>query len=60
MSYLRYGSVRKYKECFLRKKAGGRYGESKCARCGVFCGSWDFRYFAITSEAVLYAKGPSP
>jgi len=40
------------------KKAGGRYGESKCARCGTFWGKWDKRYLIITSEGVLYTKGP--
>lgn len=58
LSYVKYGSQTKYKECFLKKKAGGRYGESKCARCGTLWGKWDNRLFIISSDAVMYAKGP--
>lgn len=42
----------------MKKKAGGRYGESKCARCGTLWGKWDRRYFIISSESVMYSKGP--
>lgn len=44
MSYVSYGTSQKYKECILNKKAGGRFSESKCARCGTLWGKWDKRY----------------
>ena len=67
ISYVYYGTQVKYKEGFLKKKAGGRYAESKCARCGTLWGKWDMRYydstmirfFVITSEAIIYSKGPN-
>jgi len=30
----------KYKECYMNKKAGGRFTEGCFVRLGVLCGNW--------------------
>ena len=50
---------KKYKECFVLKRAGGRYRESAILlRCGVLCRCWERRFLVVNAEGVLYSKGP--
>jgi len=52
------GGARKYKELYVRKRAGGRYNENQLIlRCGAFWKCWNKRYMIITSEGVMYSKG---
>ena len=52
------GCSRKYKEIYVRKRAGGRYNENQLIlRCGAFWKCWNKRYIIITSEGVMYSKG---
>ena len=44
LSNINYGQQLKYKELVMKKIAGGRYGESKCKRCGTLWRSKDKRY----------------
>lgn len=46
-----------YHQSVMRKKVGGHYNSNKCMKClkGIFT-TWRFRWFAITSEGVCYAK----
>ena len=49
---------RKYKEIYVRKRAGGRYNENQVLlRCGAFWKCWNKRYLIITSEGVMYSRG---
>ncbi len=43
----------KFRETYLKKRAGGRYNE-KCCNCGILFGSEKRRYFVINSEGVYY------
>ncbi|CAD8096905.1 unnamed protein product [Paramecium primaurelia] len=58
ISEVEYGDFRKYKECTLKKRAGGRFSESRCTRCGTLWGRWSKRYFYISNNGVMYCKGP--
>ena len=33
-------NLKKYKECYMNKRAGGRFTEGCCVRAGVLFGSW--------------------
>ncbi|KAL4471562.1 hypothetical protein ABPG74_008455 [Tetrahymena malaccensis] len=59
ISAINHQGHKKFKECFMVKKAGGRTNESRCVRCGVFWGRWNKRYFCITSDGVSISKGRS-
>lgn len=51
------GGSRKYKETYVRKRAGGRYNENQLIlRCGAFWKCWNKRYMIITAEGVMYSK----
>lgn len=58
ISYIpKQGDFKKYKETYVRKRAGGRYNENKIIlRCGAFWKCWNKRYLIITSEGVMYTK----
>jgi hypothetical protein len=52
---------KKYKEIYVRKRAGGRFNESNVLfRCGAFCRCWKKRYFIINSEGIMYSVGHEP
>jgi hypothetical protein len=54
ISDVKYGDFRKYKECTLKKRAGGRFSESRCARCGTLWGRWSKRYFFNKLDIFIY------
>ncbi|CAK57722.1 unnamed protein product (macronuclear) [Paramecium tetraurelia] len=58
ISEVEYGDFKKFKECTLKKRAGGRFSESRCTRCGTLWGRWSKRYFYISNNGVMYCKGP--
>ncbi|CAD8108230.1 unnamed protein product [Paramecium sonneborni] len=58
ISEVEYGDFKKYKECTLKKRAGGRFSESRCTRCGTLWGRWSKRYFYISNNGLMYCKGP--
>lgn len=43
ISHIDYEDLKKFKECILKKKAGGRFSETRCARCGTLWGRWSKR-----------------
>jgi hypothetical protein len=42
--------------CYLKKKAGGRFSEGCCTRCGICWGVRKKRWFVVTSECITYQK----
>ncbi|EGR28742.1 phospholipase d1, putative [Ichthyophthirius multifiliis] len=56
ISRINHYGHQKYKEQFMKKKAGGRSNENRCVRCGVFWGKWNKRYFCITSDGISISK----
>ncbi|KRW98761.1 Phox homologous domain [Pseudocohnilembus persalinus] len=51
-----YENNQKIKQQYMMKRAGGRYSEGCCTRCGILFGKWSYRYFTITTQGVFYSK----
>ena len=48
-----------YKECFVKKRRGGRYKERTCnIILNRFIKGWQKRWFIVTEDGIMYAKDP--
>lgn len=51
---------KKFKECYILKRAGGRYKGSSLYSCGILsCMLWSKRWLVIRQDGVLYTLGPT-
>ena len=49
-----------YKQCFVKKRSGGRYKENLCSLLiGGFCKRWLKRWLIVSEDGVMYSQGPS-
>lgn len=53
-------STEKYKECYLKKKPGGRFRQGLCTTiCNSLCSLWVTRWFLISKDGIKYCIGPT-